>query len=227
MDRDDACRQACPCRVCGCLPIASGRARLEPMSEPGQTLRVAVLSDTHGFLDPRIAELVEGCDIAVHGGDIGGFDVLRELQPRLGRVVVVRGNNDTTRDWAGKDTTGLDAVPRLAELELPGGRLVVIHGHRSGPLYERHHRLRRRFPDARVIVVGHSHRQECDCATVPWVLNPGAAGKFRTYGGPGCLVLTVSAGDWTLERHRFDPQRPRPAGRRRAPNDRPYADLAP
>lgn len=184
------------------------------MSEPGQSLRVALLSDTHGFLDPRIAALVEACDIAVHGGDIGGFGVLRELQPRLGRVVVVRGNNDTPRDWSGKDTAGLDELPRLVEFDLPGGRLVVIHGHRSGPLYERHQRLRKRFPDARAIVVGHSHRQVCDCEALPWVLNPGAAGKYRTFGGPGCLVLTASAAAWRVERHRFDPLRRLPAPRR-------------
>ncbi len=184
------------------------------MSEPGQSLRVALLSDTHGFLDPRIAALVEACDIAVHGGDIGGFGVLRELQPRLGRLVVVRGNNDTPHDWSGKDTAGLDELPRLVEFDLPGGRLVVIHGHRSGPLYERHQRLRKRFPDARAIVVGHSHRQVCDCEALPWVLNPGAAGKYRTFGGPGCLVLTASAAAWSVERHRFDPLRRLPAPRR-------------
>lgn len=197
------------------------------MSEPGQTLRVALLSDTHGYLDPRIAALVEACDIAVHGGDIGGFGVLRELQPRLGRVVVVRGNNDTPRDWAGKDTTGLDELPRTAELDLPGGRLVITHGHRAGPLYERHQRLRRRHPDARAIVIGHSHRQACDCDVLPWVLNPGAAGKFRTYGGPGCLVLTASDDTWDLERHRFDPLRRRGGARGRAAGSRARANPAP
>jgi putative phosphoesterase len=189
-------------------------ARLVAMTEAGKTVRVALLSDTHGFLDPRIAAIVETCDIAVHGGDVGGLAVLRQLQPRLGRVVVVRGNNDTARDWAGKDTDELDAIPRLAELELPGGRIVAIHGHRSGPLYDRHPRLRRRFPDARAILVGHSHHQLCDCDSVPWVLNPGAAGKFRTYGGPGCLVLTADEEAWSLERHRFQPLRRRPTARR-------------
>ncbi|MDX1593248.1 MAG: metallophosphoesterase family protein [Gammaproteobacteria bacterium] len=197
------------------------------MSEAASTLRVALLSDTHGYLDPRIARLVEDCDIAVHGGDIGGFGVLRELQPRLGRVVVVRGNNDTPRDWAGKDTTGLADLPRLAELDLPGGRLVVIHGHRSGPLYERHERLRRRFHDARAIVVGHSHRQACDCEGEPWVLNPGAAGKYRTFGGPGCLVLTAARHDWLVERYRFDPLRRRGGMRRRSAAERARAHLAP
>jgi predicted phosphodiesterase len=62
-------------------------------------LRVAILADTHGSLDPRIAKLVRGCDIAVHGGDIGGAHVLARLEPRGGRVYAVRGNNDVAGKW--------------------------------------------------------------------------------------------------------------------------------
>ncbi|HEY5790876.1 MAG TPA: metallophosphoesterase family protein, partial [Gammaproteobacteria bacterium] len=131
--------------------------------------------------------------------------------------IAVRGNNDTPREWPVAESGKLDSLPRLATLDLPGGQLVVIHGHRSGPLYERHHRLRRRFPEARAIVVGHSHHQECDCGSVPWVLNPGAAGRYRTFGRPGCLVLEVSAQEWRVEVHRLLPRRrggPRRGGRR-------------
>ena len=35
-------------------------------------LRIGIVSDTHGHLDPRIAALIEDCDIAVHAGDIMG-----------------------------------------------------------------------------------------------------------------------------------------------------------
>ncbi|HEY5790682.1 MAG TPA: metallophosphoesterase family protein, partial [Gammaproteobacteria bacterium] len=70
------------------------------MSEfDGQSLRVALVSDTHGHLDPRVAAIVERCDLAVHAGDVGGMAVLAQLQPRLGRVIAVRGNNDTPREW--------------------------------------------------------------------------------------------------------------------------------
>jgi hypothetical protein len=39
--------------------------------------------------------------------------------------------------------------------------------------------------------------------TVPWVLNPGAAGRTRTYGGPSCLLLIAGETDWKVEVHRF------------------------
>jgi putative phosphoesterase len=172
-------------------------------------VRVAILSDTHGFTDPRVLGLVAECDLAVHGGDIGGGAVLADLQPRTGRVVAVTGNNDLPHKWPETDRSLLAALPEVAEVRLPGGALVVTHGHRV-PARGRHERLRRRFPLARAIVYGHSHRLVADLDAAPWVLNPGASGRTRTYGGPSCIVLKASGNAWELEVRRFEPRRKRP-----------------
>lgn len=178
---------------------------------------VAILSDTHGVLDPRVAELVADCDLAVHGGDIGNAGVLAALQPRTGRVAAVLGNNDVPHKWPAADQHLLDTLPLELTEDLPGGRLVVVHGHRT-PAKDRHAKLRRRFPDARAIVYGHSHRLVADRDAEPWVLNPGAAGRERTFGGPSCMVLRASHGGWSLAVHRYPPtagsaQRRRPPAR--------------
>jgi len=180
-------------------------------------LRVAVLADTHGFLDPRIADRVAECDIAVHAGDIGGADVLLSLQPQ-DEVVAIRGNNDTPDHWADGEQHLLETLPREARVTLPGGDLVLLHGDDGGSLAERHRRYRRRFPDARAVVYGHSHRQLVDQAADPWLLNPGAAGRTRTHGGPGCLILGCRPDGWTLERLVFEPRRYRTNRRREAPD---------
>jgi len=172
-------------------------------------IRVAILADTHGYVDPRVVELVAECDLAVHGGDIGNAGVLACLQPRRGRVLAVVGNNDLPRKWAEHDLYLLDSVPELVELELPGGVLVLIHGHQTGAR-DRHERLRRRFPHARAIVYGHSHRLVADRDAIPWVLNPGAAGRVRTFGGPSCMVLCTSEHGWELAIRRFDVLQRRP-----------------
>lgn len=166
-------------------------------------VRVAILSDTHGVLDERVAEEVTRCDAAVHGGDVGGLGVLHALRPRGGTVVAVRGNNDTDSKWPPAEPGQAGRLPEEAELHLPGGRLVVVHGHRVGPARARHDRLRARYPDARCIVYGHSHRLCCDLDGEPWVVNPGAAGRARTYGGPSCVILQACASAWTLEVRRF------------------------
>ena len=167
------------------------------------SLRVAILSDTHGALDERIAAQVLRCDVAVHAGDIGNAAVLTALQPRGGQVLAVRGNNDTAAKWPPADHAVLNGLPESALLELPGGILAVVHGHRAGGTAGRHARLRRQFPAARAIVYGHSHRLVCDRDAPVWVLNPGAAGRARTFGGPSCLVLHAGIRVWRVEILRF------------------------
>lgn len=172
-------------------------------------MRLALLADTHGFVDPRIAELVAACDIAVHAGDIGGADVLLCLQPK-DQVIAVRGNNDVAEKWPPHERHVLENLPRESRLSLPGGDLVVIHGDESIPVAARHDAFRRRYADARAVVYGHTHTQTVDQSASPWVLNPGAAGRTRTYGGPACLILDCHAQGWNVEAVQF-PVRKYPA----------------
>lgn len=167
-------------------------------------VRVALLSDTHGVLDARIQTLVSHCDLAVHSGDIGSATVLAHLQPRLGRVLAVFGNNDVVPKWPAADQELLAYLPEWLELALPGGQLVAIHGHQT-LARERHRALRGRFPQARAIVYGHSHQLSLDAEQLPWILNPGAAGRIRTHGGASCMVLTATPTTWQIETYRYSP----------------------
>jgi putative phosphoesterase len=163
-----------------------------------------LLADTHGYLDPRIAAEVRNCDLAVHAGDIGGEAVYEALEPRSGIVVAVLGNNDTPGPW--RDWEQSAARPgKIAIVDLPGGALVVVHGDRHVPARRRHALLRRHFATARAVVYGHSHHLVCDTDVLPWILNPGAAGRVRTYGGPSCLILTTTREEWRVETRRFAP----------------------
>jgi putative phosphoesterase len=167
--------------------------------------RVCILSDTHGTLDPRVAELAAASDLVVHGGDIGNAAILQLLGTPGERLVAVRGNNDLPGKWPPADHACLAGLPEQAELDLPGGRLAVEHGHRVNPAARRHAALRRRHGAARAVVYGHSHRLICDLDADPWVLNPGAAGRARTFGGPSCLLLHAGRRVWRVETYRFPP----------------------
>lgn len=81
-------------------------------------LRIGLISDTHGLLRPEALAFLAGADHIVHGGDIGGPDILEHLA-RLAPLTVVRGNNDGAA-WAG-------AIPDTARLDLGGVALYVIH----------------------------------------------------------------------------------------------------
>ena len=169
-------------------------------------MSVALISDTHGYLDQRIGDIVATCDAVVHAGDIGNAAVLKALKPRKDIVVAIRGNNDVTAKWPPEDSAQLTRLEDSTQLELPGGNLIVVHGDRHNPVSQRHQKLRQHYADARAVVYGHSHRLVIDDSEVPWILNPGAAGRVRTYGGPSCLILSATHKRWQLTVQHFPVQ---------------------
>ena len=41
---------------------------------------VGLISDTHGLVRPEVYEALEGVEMILHAGDVGGSDVLTELE---------------------------------------------------------------------------------------------------------------------------------------------------
>ncbi len=76
--------------------------------------------------------------------------------------------------------------------------------------------MRRDYADARLVVYGHSHYKCADQEASPWIVNPGAAGRVRTYGGPAICLLEASTREWRLAITQFPPLE----RRRKAPADR-------
>ncbi len=178
--------------------------RPERISVPAlsHSLRVLLIADTHGLLDARILTLGHECDLILHAGDIGGKAVIQALQGTGRPWLAVRGNNDLPGSWGdGSD----DRLPERLWIELPTGLIGLLHGHQHNPVGARHARLRDDFFETRAVVYGHSHRLVCDLDERPWVLNPGAAGRVRTYGGPSCILLHIHGERWQPEPIRFPP----------------------
>jgi putative phosphoesterase len=166
-------------------------------------MRLLIISDTHGQFDQHMISLAEQADIVVHAGDVGGGCILETLSRVAPQLIAVRGNNDTPKHWGNEHLGALKALPQEARLDLPGGELVVLHGDRVKPAAKRHQRLRERYPNARLVVYGHSHRLLVDQDQLPWIANPGAAGRTRTFGGPSCLLLQANDEHWDLHACRF------------------------
>ena len=160
-------------------------------------LVVGVVSDTHAprfwkRMPERVAEELRDVDLVLHAGDVCRPSVLDELAT-LAPVHVVLGNND------GADVAAWGA-PETLELDLAGVRVAMIHD--AGQKQGRVRRMRRRFPDADVVVFGHSHIpwDETDEAG-PRILNPGSPTDKRRqpHGTVGRLVLADGAVEsWTL-----------------------------
>jgi uncharacterized protein len=152
--------------------------------------RVAVLSDTHAprrWLEcpPAVAAHLRSADLILHAGDVCTAAVLDELA-RYAPVTAVLGNNDGAEvaDWGAAET---------AALTVDGVRIAMIHD--SGASAGRLRRMRRRFPDADLVVFGHSHIPLDEAADGFRIFNPGSPTDRRRmpHGTIGLLDIADGA----------------------------------
>jgi putative phosphoesterase len=153
-----------------------------------------VLADTHlkgrGVLPASVQAHLRGADAILHAGDVtvaGVLDDLREFAP----LHAVLGNNDIA--LAGQ-------LPERLELELGGVGIGMVH--ESGARTGRANRMRRWFPDAQLIVFGHSH-QPADELTEHGqrLFNPGSAIQRRM--APTKTIGLLDLADGEIRSHRI------------------------
>src|SRR5262249_26475406 len=120
-------------------------------------LDVLVLADTHvgpknkRDLPAPVWAMVDDVDVVLHAGDIKTDEFLARLTARS-LTYAVAGNNDV-------DMTA--PPPEERRFELAGLAVAMVHD--AGPAFGRARRMQRRFPDAALVVFGHSH-VPCDQA---------------------------------------------------------------
>ncbi|HEX6307471.1 MAG TPA: metallophosphoesterase family protein [Longimicrobiales bacterium] len=144
-------------------------------------MRVGLISDTHNHLRADVFRVFAGVDLILHAGDVGSRDIITELEA-IAPVHAVVGNTDSRA-----------LRPRVQDeldLELEGNRVVVVHGHVLGSPTAR--LLHAAWPEADVIVYGHTHRQRIDRIGDCLIVNPGAAGPARFDLKPSVAVMTLS-----------------------------------
>jgi uncharacterized protein len=138
-------------------------------STKAETLRVGLVSDTHGLLRPEVLDYLRGSDHIVHAGDICGEAVLEALSA-LAPLTVVKGNNDRG-PWARN-------LRETETVRLGGVTIHVVHDLKELVLP----------PEARVVVSGHSHKPVAEERDGVLYVNPGSAGPRR-------FKLPISAGE--------------------------------
>lgn len=156
---------------------------------------ILAIADTHllaGQAD-RLIERIEGelraADLIVHAGDIAHSSILEALMPHVptGCLHAVRGNNDVA----------LAELPERLVVNVEGCCVAIVHD--SGPAVGRAKRLRKWFPDADLVVFGHSHLpwHETDIRErdghVQHQVNPGSVMLRRR--APTCSVAHIVVAD--------------------------------
>jgi uncharacterized protein len=155
----------------------------------GPVMRVVVLADTHAprrwkSCPPLVAAQLRRADVILHAGDVCTAAVLDELS-EYAPVLAVAGNND------GPDVAAWGAKATL-QADLGGLRVAMIHD--SGAAPGRLRRLRRQFPDADLVVFGHSHIPLDAEAEGQRIFNPGSPSDRRRQPHGTVGVLRIEAG---------------------------------
>ncbi len=187
------------------------------------TIRIGVVADTHSpefmeRLPDSLFERLRGVDMILHAGDVGGQETLDRLA-EIAPVEAIRGDHDRA----------LKQLPATREIEVGGLRIAIVHGNRSR-LWEEpvtligtlslglfwpstgiHRWLRRRFPQADVIVYGHTHVASIRHWGGALVFNPGAVYHVTSAEAARRLRTGPNWFEWTwlqVIRHRINSGRP-------------------
>jgi uncharacterized protein len=161
-------------------------------------LRVLVLADTHirpgrnRRLPDVVYDELERADVVLHAGDVLTRDLLDELSG-FAPVHAVLGNNDAAL---------VGVLPETLTLDLDGVRVGMIHD--AGPTAGRAARVQRRFPDAALVVFGHSHQPVDELGVgTQRLLNPGSSTERRRAPHHTFGRLKINAGH--IVRHEIVP----------------------
>jgi uncharacterized protein len=140
---------------------------------------------------------VDAADVVVHAGDWVDTELLDALEGRARRLVAVHGNNDGPELRA--------RLPEVARAELGGVRVAVVH--ETGPAAGRERRCAAAYPDADLLVFGHSH--------IPWdstapgglrLLNPGSPTDRRRQPTFTWMTVELDGGIGPVQLHHLDPR---------------------
>jgi putative phosphoesterase len=152
-------------------------------------VKVLVLSDTHlgpdtlDRLPERVWALADEADVVLHAGDVVDVAVLTALAERA-PVHAVLGNNDHA--LRGR-------LPEVTQVDLDGVVVGMIHD--SGTRAGRGPRMARRFPEAQVVVFGHSHEPLVEQVEGgPLLVNPGSPTQRRRQPVHTVAMLELRAG---------------------------------
>ena len=135
-------------------------------------MRVAVISDTHDRLPPKVVEAISDADEIWHLGDVtepSVIDVLAELERPLR---VVRGNCDGWEEWP--LTRTFQAAGRTIHLEHIPPRFAA--------------------PGVDLLLHGHTHVPRDEWINGTRFLNPGSVGRANKGAPCSYAWLTLEAG---------------------------------
>ena len=151
-------------------------------------MRIGLLSDTHGWLDPKLLEFFEGCDEVWHCGDIGTMEVAEELERHFS-VRAVYGNIDGGMMRR--------VYPETDVFTCEGVKVLMTHIGGYPGHYDMRIKSRLLQERPKLFVCGHSHIAKVmyDRKLACLHINPGAAGRYGFHKVRTAVRFVIGAGE--------------------------------
>lgn len=160
-------------------------------------MKLLIISDTHtdsiAKLPSVIRDEAKNCDGVIHAGDVVSLRLLNELSELNGSIHAVKGNMDFTME---------NHLPLTKEIEMEGVRIGICHG--AGNPFGIENRLLYTFPDADIIIFGHTHRPFYGMVGGKFMLNPGSPVQNRGESHNSYAILTLDKGVFHAEIKRIE-----------------------
>ena len=151
-------------------------------------MKIGLLSDTHGYLDPKVFKYFEGVDEIWHAGDVGTPEVLEELR-NFKPTIAVQGNIDGDK---------LRQECKESEIfEREGMHVIITHIAAKPPKYNQKVLSCIKQYKPKLLVCGHSHILKVmpDKINNLLFMNPGAAGKHGFHKVKTLLRFDLEKGE--------------------------------
>jgi hypothetical protein len=146
-------------------------------------VRIGVISDNHGYLDPTVVAHSAGVAHIIHAGDIMDPAIIAALE-KVAPVTAVAGNLDTGEL--------AERLPREARGEIGGVRFLV--GHKPKRLFNRLSRGKIEGERPDLVVWGHTHTPSAAWIDGALYLNPGTASSPEEEDdGPTVAIVEVGS----------------------------------
>jgi len=144
----------------------------------GETVKIGVVSDTHGLLRPEVAPALAGVERILHLGDMGDPEILKQLS-KIAPVTAIRGNIDRSGPCS--------RLPETEVLMLGGRYIYMLHD-----LKELH--LDPAAAKFAAVLSGHTHKARIEWRKGVLYFNPGSCGPRRFELQVTLGLLTVGQG---------------------------------
>lgn len=155
-------------------------------------MKLLIISDTHIDSIEKLPQIlideISHADAIIHAGDVVGYNLIYQIMELNKNIYAVKGN---------MDILDVDLLPQTRLLTFEGVKIGIMHG--DGYPYNLESRLFYTFPDANIIIHGHTHVPFWGKVDNKFILNPGSPLSNRGVNFNSYAILKIEENTFSTE----------------------------